>query len=121
MNKVADVLMDLTAARNVLAVPELLTDQMRIKIGQAITNAISYIYEQEPHELTKEEWEAWKKNPKRDPICYVWKDDVTPCWTLKPESIHEPAYLMGMIKLFSGKPDRSMIDWSKEDRSDGNS
>lgn len=78
-------------------------------------NAIDYINEHEPHELTKEEWEAWKKNSKRDPICAVWKDDYTPCWIFKPENIHEPAYLMGEIKLFSGKPDRRMIHWNEED------
>ena len=113
---ITDVLFDLTAARNVLAFQLEITEQMRIKIGRAITNAINYINEHEPHELTKEEWEAWKKNSKRDPICEVWKDDYTPCWIFKPENIHEPAYLMGEIKLFSGKPDRSMIHWNKEDK-----
>ena len=110
-----DILEDLFTARNVLCVPDMLTDYMRIKISQVITNAIDYIDSHKPHELTKEEWEAWKKNIKRDPICIVWKNDYTPCWIFKPENIHEPAYLMGEIKLFSGKPDRSMINWEKEE------
>ncbi len=106
-----DIIVNLNTVKRVLCVPEMLKDEMRIKIGQVITNAINYIEEHEPHELTREEWETWKKNNKRDPICAVWKDDYTPCWIFKPEQIHEPAYLMGEIKLFSGKPDRSIICW----------
>lgn len=117
MNKLesVDLIEDLITAKRVLNTPAMLNDYMRIKIGQVITNAIDYIDEHEPHELTKEEWETWKRNSKRDPICMVWKDDYTPCWIFKPENINEPAYLMGEIKLFSGKPDRSMINWKKEE------
>lgn len=82
--------------------------------GKLLLDILDFLKVSEPHELTKDEWEIWKKNPKRDPICKVWKDDYTPCWIFKPEDVHEPAYLMGEIKLFSCKPDRSMIHWKKE-------
>ena len=106
-----DIIIDLNTAKSVLCVPDMLTDEMRIKIGQVITNAINYIEEHEPHELTREEWEAWKKSSKRDPICKVWKDTKTPFWALYPEDIHEISFLTGDLKLFSGKPDESMIYW----------
>lgn len=63
-------------------------------------------------ELTKEEWEIWKKDKRRDPICMVWYEDTTPFWVLKPEQIHEPAYFMGKIKLFNGKPSKDQIKWN---------
>ena len=59
------------------------------------------------HELTKEEYEAWKKDPKRDPICKLWDGDSTPLWALRPEEIHEPAFLMEKLKLFNGKPNKN--------------
>ena len=64
------------------------------------------------HELSKEEWEEWKSNRNRDPICSVWKDDYTPMWHLKPEDIHEPAFLMGVLKLYNGKPKMEDIKWT---------
>lgn len=108
-----DIIIDLSTAKAVLCVPDMLTDEMRIKIGQVINSTIDYLVEHEPHELTREEWETWKKNRKRDPICSVWKDDYTPCWIFKPEEVNEPAYLIGDLKLFSGKPDPSIIHWKK--------
>ncbi len=60
--------------------------------------------QQEVRELTMDEWQEWKKNPKRDPICRLWENDTSPMWTLKPTEVHEPALLMGKIKLFTGKP-----------------
>lgn len=55
-------------------------------------------------ELTIEEWQEWKKNPKRDPICMLWENDTTPMWILSPNDVHEPALLIGKLKLFTGKP-----------------
>jgi hypothetical protein len=60
--------------------------------------------EQEVRELTIDEWREWKKNPKRDPICILWENDTSPMWTLNPNDVHEPALLMGKLKLFTGKP-----------------
>ena len=66
--------------------------------------AIELLKKQELHELTKNEWEQWKNNPRRDPICMLWYKDTTPMWILTPVEVHEPAYLMGKIKLFNRKP-----------------
>jgi hypothetical protein len=60
--------------------------------------------EQEVRELTIDEWREWKANPKRDPICTLWENDTSPMWTLNPNDVHEPALLMGKLKLFTGKP-----------------
>jgi hypothetical protein len=69
--------------------------------------------EQEAHELTKTEWEQWKKDKNREPICMVWYGDTTPIWVLKPESISEPLYLMGKIKLFDKKPRKEQVKWNE--------
>lgn len=45
-----DIIVDLNTAKKVLCVSEMLTDEMRIKIGQVITNAINYIEEHESRE-----------------------------------------------------------------------
>lgn len=74
-------------------------------------DALSLLKEQEPRELTKKEWEQWKKNERRDPICMIWYGDTTPFWVLMPESIHEPLYLMGKIKLFTKKPLKGQVKW----------
>ena len=55
-------------------------------------------------ELSMDEWQEWKKNPNRDPICRLWENDTSPMWTLSPNDVHEPALLMGKLKLFTGKP-----------------
>ena len=60
--------------------------------------------EQEIRELTMDEWREWKTNKKRDPICKLWEYDTSPMWVLNPNDVHEPALLMGKLKLFTGKP-----------------
>ena len=79
----------------------------------AILNAIKFATDNnEVHELTKDDFESWKKNPRRDPICKVWYGDTTPMWVLQPEQVHEPAFLMGQLKLFNKKPSKDDIHWS---------
>lgn len=87
--------------------------------AQALDEICGLLKEQEPRELTKEEWEQWKKNERRDPICMVWHGDATPFWVLKPESIHEPLYLMGKIKLFTKKPMKGQVKWDDTGRTEG--
>ena len=65
--------------------------------------------EQEPREITKDEWESWKKDKHRDPLCMYWRGDITPLWILRPKEVHEPAYLIGDIKIFKGKPDKEKM------------
>jgi len=60
--------------------------------------------EQEIRELTMDEWQEWKTNKKRDPICKLWEHDTSPMWILNPNEVNEPALLMGKLKLFTGKP-----------------
>ena len=74
--------------------------------------AIGLLKEQEAHELTKTEWEQWKKDENREPICMVWYGDTTPIWILKPENISEPLYFMGKIKLFDKKPLKEQVKWN---------
>ena len=69
--------------------------------------------EQEAHELTKTEWEQWKKGKNREPICMIWYGDTTPIWVLKPENVSEPLYLMGKIKLFNKKPRKEQVKWNE--------
>ena len=66
--------------------------------------AIELLKEQEVRELTMDEWREWKNNPKRNPICELWEHDTSPMWVLNPDKVHEPALLMGKLKLFTGKP-----------------
>ena len=73
-------------------------------IMEYIDDAIVLLKEQEVRELTIKEWQEWKKNQKRDPICLLWEDDTSPIWILSPNYVHEPALLMGKLKLFTGKP-----------------
>ena len=77
--------------------------------AQAIEEIISMLKKQEPREITKDEWESWKKAKHRDPLCMYWRGDVMPFWILKPEEVHEPAYLIGDIKIFNGKPDKEKM------------
>lgn len=69
-------------------------------------DALTLLREQEVRELTIDEWRAWKNAKNRDPICMIYKQDDThtPIWVLDPNKVHEPALLMGEIKLFTGKP-----------------
>ena len=67
-------------------------------------DALSLLKEQEVRELTIDEWREWKANPKRNPICKLWENDTSPMWILNPNDVHEPAFLMGKLKLFTGKP-----------------
>lgn len=82
---------------------------------QLATDAIELLKEQEPRELTKKEWEQWKKDERRDPICMIFYGDTTPFWKLRPESINEPLYLMGKIKLFTKKPLKGQVKWDAAD------
>lgn len=104
MSEAERVINDLNVAKLILCNPQMLTPEMCIKIGQTITDAISLLKEQEPRELTMDEWREWKNNPKRNPICDLWEHDTSPMWVLDPNKIHEPALLMGKLKLFTGKP-----------------
>jgi len=45
----------------------------------------------------------------------LWYKDTTPMWTLTPVEVHEPAYLMGKIKLFNRKPTTEEIQGVKWD------
>ena len=74
--------------------------------------AIGLLKEQEAHELTKTEWEQWKKDKNREPICMVLYGDTTPIWVLKPENVNEPLYLMGKIKLFDKKTRKEQVKWN---------
>lgn len=69
--------------------------------------------EQEAHELTKTEWEQWKKDKNHEPICMVWYGDTTPIWVLKPENVNETLYFMGKIKLFDKKPRKEQVKWNE--------
>ena len=81
-----------------------------IDCGEPITDygfyyeVIAMLKEQETRELTIDEWKEWKANPKRNPICELWENDTSPMWVLNPDKVHEPALLMGKLKLFTGKP-----------------
>ncbi len=83
------------------------------KVEQMKQDALELLKEQEPRELTKEEWEQWKKDKRRDPICMIWYGDTTPFWVLRPEEINEPLYLMGKIKLFTKKPQKEQVKWDE--------
>ena len=76
---------------------------IRVK-SDVILDALKLLKEQEVRELTVDEWREWKNNSKRDPICMLWENDTSPMWTLNPNNVHEPALLMGKLKLFTGKP-----------------
>ena len=76
-------------------------------------DALELLKKQEARELTKEEWEAWKKSPKRDPICMVYHQDTTPIWVLDPTAVNEVLYYMGKIKLFTNKPERKQVKWNE--------
>ena len=72
--------------------------------GVLCLDALDLLKELKVRELSMDEWREWKANKKRDPICMLWENDVTPMWILDPNSVHEPALLMGKLKLFTGKP-----------------
>lgn len=69
-----------------------------------ISDAIELLKEREVRELTLDEWREWKNKKNRDPICMLWENDISPIWILNPNDVHEPALLMGKLKLFTGKP-----------------
>ena len=73
-------------------------------VREIAEEANTLLKEQETRELTMDEWREWKNNPKRNPICELWEHDTSPMWVLNPDTIHEPALLMGKLKLFTGKP-----------------
>lgn len=99
-----NVINDLEIAKCFLASPLSLDMSMRIKVGQAITEAIELLKQFEAREMTMDEWYRWKADAKRDPICMVYENDDTPIWVMKPSAVHEPALLMGRVKLFINKP-----------------
>lgn len=72
--------------------------------GIALDEAVRMLEEQEARELTIDEWREWKANPNRNPICELWEYDISPMWILNPNDVHEPALLIGKLKLFTGKP-----------------
>ncbi len=105
MNATENIINDLNTAKFILGNTQItLTRELRIRIGQAINSAIDLLKEQEAREMTIDEWREWKANPKRNPICELWENDTSPTWILNPNNIHEPALLMGKLKLFTGKP-----------------
>ena len=65
---------------------------------------VALLKEQEARELTIDEWREWENNPKRNPICKLWQHDTSPMWIINPNEVNEPALLMGVLKLFTGKP-----------------
>lgn len=69
-----------------------------------LCDVLSLLKEHEVRELTMDEWREWKTNKNRDPICELWEHDTSPMWVLNPNDVHEPAFLMGKLKLFTGKP-----------------
>lgn len=84
---------------------ESLHDKRELVCNEQLTEDIlSLLKEQEVRELTMDEWREWKNNPKRNPICELWEHDTSPMWVLNPDTVHEPALLMGKLKLFTGKP-----------------
>ena len=84
-------------------------ETLRYAVEQDLEDAgfdvdVALLKEQEVRELTIEEWYEWKINQKHDPICILWENDYTPMWILNPNDVHEPALLIGKLKLFNGKP-----------------
>lgn len=69
-----------------------------------IKKMVILLKEQEARELTMDEWREWKADSRRNPICMLWENDTSPIWILNPNDVHEPALLMGKLKLFTGKP-----------------
>ena len=70
----------------------------------SVVELLALLKELEVRELTMDEWREWKNNPKRNPICKLWEHDTSPMWILIPDDVHEPALLMGKLKLFTGRP-----------------
>jgi hypothetical protein len=62
MSETERVINDLNVAKRMLCNPQMLTPEMCIKIGQAITNAIALLKEQEPVEPIPpiDESDLWK-------------------------------------------------------------
>lgn len=98
------IIKNLSIAKQILIYPQMPSREMCIRIGQAISAAIALLKEKEPRELTINEWREWKADSRRNPICMLWEKDTSPIWILNPNDVHEPAFLMGKLKLFTGKP-----------------
>jgi hypothetical protein len=73
-------------------------------IATIAKDTLAILKEQEVRELTMDEWQEWKNNTKRNPICKLWEHDTSPMWILNPNDVHEPAFLIGKLKLFTGQP-----------------
>jgi hypothetical protein len=86
-------------------------------VAPALRDALALLKAQEPREITKEEWEQWKKTPdgKRDPLYFMWVDCAPGCWAMRPEDIHELAYLMGEIKIWNKKPSYGIMMQAQRD------
>ena len=82
----------------------LVLDEIMPNCANLVRDALDLLKGQEARELTIDEWRKWKANPKRNPICKLWENDISPMWILNPNDVHEPALLMGKLKLFTGKP-----------------
>lgn len=79
-------------------------DELLTLTQEQAREIVTLLKGQKVRELTIDEWREWKTNPKRDPICELWENDTSPMWILDPDKVHEPALLMGKLKLFNGKP-----------------
>lgn len=101
-NKMADFLQELRN-RHEMPIDE---DEYYLigEIAERLLELSEQQKEQEVRELSINEWEEWKANPNRNPICELWENDTSPMWILNPYRVHEPALLMGKLKLFTGKP-----------------
>lgn len=87
-----------------MGIAELTGESLVHTTRETVEDAIALLREQEPRELTIDEWREWKANPKRDPICKLWENDTSPMWVISPNDVHEPALLISKLKLFTGKP-----------------
>jgi len=85
----------------------------RVIFQPLMMDALLLLKAQEPREITKNEWQMWKKDKRRDPICMVFEGDTTPFWVINPEQVNEILYLTGKIKLFTKKPEKGRKVWNE--------
>lgn len=105
--------------RCICHVPDACRDCSHYQKGEAaidcmeilLADALALLREQEPRELTKNDWQMWKKDQRRNPICMVFEGDTTPFWVLYPEEVNELLYFIGKIKLFTNKPEKGTVKW----------
>lgn len=58
MSETERVINDLNVAKRILCNPQMLTSEMNIRIGQAITNAIALLKEQEAIDKNPDKWKS---------------------------------------------------------------